>query len=239
MIGTFIDIGFVVIILIAFFVGVGEGFSKQFSRPLCGLIAIFGAIAVTAILYTFVAPLNFYIGLEEKAIGWFTAPFYTETAKDAQGLATVLSSGYLRLLAGQSELIWNGMANMGVYTLGEYFGKLIIKIAAQFIIWLVLYLAIKYLLYGIKYLMSKIARVVVFKSIDRIFGIIWSLTVTYIIVVGIILTAGELITSQFLPNIADIAANYLSQTTVVKFIHDTNIIGSFLSTFLGWPLFQI
>lgn len=239
MIGTFIDLGFGAIILIAFFVGLGEGFSRQFSRPMCGLIAIFGAIALTAVLYTFVEPLNFYAGLEEKATGWFTADFYSQQASDADSLAAILSGGYLKVLASSSEMIWNNMAAMNVSTLGTYFGKLIIKVATQFIMWLVLYLTIKYLLFGIKYLMTKIARVVVFKSIDRIFGFIWSLAVTYIIIIGIVLTAGELVTSQFFPSIADLVAGYIRETTLLKFAHNTNLIGSFLSDVIGWSLYTL
>ena len=239
MIGTFIDLGFAAIILIAFFVGLGEGFSKQFSRPMCGLIAIFGAIALTAILYTFISPLSFYTGLEEKAISWFSDDFYTQQVTDAESLAAVLSGGYLRVLASSAELIWGNMVNMEVTTLGTYFGKLIIRVAAHFIIWLVLYLAIKYLLFGIKYLMTKIARVVVFKSIDRIFGIVWALTVTYIIIVGVVLTAGELVTSNFFPSVADLVSDYMRQTTLLSFFHGTNIIGSFLSDLIGWPLYAL
>ena len=239
MISTFIDIGFVAIFLIAFFVGLGEGFSKQFSKPLCGLIAIFGAAALTMVLHPLIASVGFYGGLEAKATGWFSAAFYSQEATDAASLQTILSSGYLRILSNSAESIWNNMADMQVTTLGAYFGKLIIKIAAYFIIWLVLYLVIKYLLFGIKYLMSKIARVVVFKSIDRILGIVWALAVTYIIVIGIVLTAGEMITSKFLPNIADLAISYLDKTTVAKFFHNFNMIGSFIASIINWPLYSL
>lgn len=239
MIGTFIDIGFGVIILIAFFVGLGEGFSRQFSKPMCGLIAIFGAFGLTAVIYGLINQFSFYTGLEDKAMGLFTAEFYSQEASDPESLAAILDGGYLRILVSSADKLWARMVDMQVVTLGAYFGKLLIKIAAQFIIWLVLYLAIKYLLFGIKYLMTKIARVVVFKSIDRIFGLVWSLVITYIIIVGIILTTGELVTSKFFANIADLASGYIAQTSIVKFLHSTNVIGSFLSDLLGWPLYTI
>lgn len=237
--GTFIDIGFCVVVLIAFFVGVGEGFSRQFSRPLCGLVAIFGALGLTVFLYTIIANLGFYAGLETKAIAWFKADFYSQSATDAVSLSEILSGGYLRLLSSSSEMIWGKMSAMGVSTLGEYFGKLIIKIATQFVIWLVLYLAIKYLLFGIKYLMSKIARVVVFKSIDRILGLVWSLALTYIILIGIILTTGELVLGKFFPSIAELVTTNIAQTSIVKFLHNTNLIGSFVSSLLKWPLLAV
>lgn len=239
MIGTFIDIGFGVIILIAFFVGLGEGFSRQFSKPMCGLIAIFGAFGLTALIYGFVSQLGFYTGLEDKAMGIFTAEFYQQQASDTESLAAILDGGYLRILVSSAEKLWTKMVEMNVTTLGAYFGKLLIKIAAQFVIWLVLYLAIKYLLFGIKYLMTKIARVVVFKSIDRIFGLVWSLVITYIIIVGIVLTTGELVTGKFFAGIADMASGYIAQTSIVKFLHNTNVIGSFLADLLGWPLYSI
>lgn len=237
--GTFIDIGFAVIVIIAVFVGLAEGFSRQFSRPLCGLIAIFGAIGLSAFLFTLISRLGFYAGLEEKAIALFKASFYSKSVSSAEDLTAVLSSGYLRLLASSSEMIWGKMATMGATTLGEYFGKLLMKIATQFIIWIVLYLAIKYLLFGIKYLMTKIARVVVFKSIDRIIGLVWSLALTYIIVIGLILTTGEIVLAKFFPSIADLVSSYIAQTSIVKFLHNTNIIGSFVSSILNWPLLTV
>ena len=239
MIGTFIDIGIGVVILIAVIIGLAEGFSHQFSRPLCGLIAIFGAIGLAAFLYTIISPLDFYTALEAKATGWFTADFYTRQATDADSLAAILSDSYLRILSSSSGMIWAKMDAAGVTTLGEYFGGLIIKVATLFLMWLVLYLLIKYLLFGIKYLMTKIARVVVFKSIDKIFGLVWALALTYIVVISIVLTVGELVLGQFLPEMGNTVANFISKTTVVKFFHNTNVIGSFLSNLLGWPLLTV
>ena len=239
MMGTFIDLGFSVVILIAIIVGLAVGFSRQFSKPLCGLIAIFGAIGLTAIIYALISGLGFYANLEAKATGWFTAEFYTEEATDAVSLEAILSGGYLRILTSSAESLWEKMVAADVTTLGAYFGKLIIKVAAQFLIWVVLYLAIKYLLFGIKYLMTKISRVVVFKSLDRIFGLVWSLAITYIIVVSLILTTGELVLAKFIPNFAELVSEYIAQTSLVKFFHSTNVIGSFISDILGWPLLSI
>ena len=236
MIGTFIDVGFGVILLIAVIVGLAVGFSRQFSRPMCGLIAIFGAIGLTVVLYTLISPLDFYLGLEEKATGWFGAEFYSQEASDVDSLAAILSGGYLRILTSSAEQIWERMVTAEVSTLGAYFGKLAIKVISEFVIWLVLYLAIKYLLLGIKYLMTKISRVVVFKSVDRIFGLVWSLAITYIAVVSITLTVGELVLNKFVTDIADIMSQYLAETTLAKFFHNTNVVGSFISDLLGWPL---
>ena len=239
MVATFIDIGFGAIILIAAIVGLAVGFSRQFSRPLVVLIALFGAIGLTAVIYTLVSPLSFYSGLEEKATAWFTSDFYTQEATDADSLADILSGGYLSLLSSSSEMIWNNMEIAETTTLGAYFGKLVIRVASQFIMWLVCYLVIKYLLYGIKYLMSKISRVVVFKSVDRIFGLVWSLALTYIIVISIVLTTGELITAKFFEGIADTATSYMAETSLVKFFHNTNLIGSFIANLLNWPLYSL
>ena len=236
MLGTFVDLGFGVILLIAVIVGLAAGFSRQFSRPLCGLIAIFGALGLTAVLYTIISRLGFYASLEAKATGLFSAGFYSEEASDAESLAAILSGSYLRILTSSAELIWGKMLAAEVTTLGAYFGQLLVRVAAQFLIWLVLYLAIKYLLFGIKYLMTKISRVVVFKSIDKIFGLVWSLTLTYIVVVSVILTTGELVLGKFFADIANTASDIVAQTSLAKFFHNTNVIGSFISTLLGWPL---
>lgn len=239
MLETFIDVGFGAIILITAIVGLAVGFSRQFSRPLVVLIAIFGAIGLTAVVYTLISPLSFYGGLEEKATGWFTAGFYTEEATDAESLAAILSNGYLRILSSSSEMLWNNMSAAETTTLGAYFGKLIIRVAAQFIIWLVSYLVIKYLLYGIKYLMTKISRVVVFKSIDRIFGLVWSLAIAYIVVVSIVLTTGELVIGKFFNSLAEQITPHIAKTSLVKFFHNTNLIGSFIADLLHWELFAI
>ena len=234
--GTIIDAGFAVIVLVAAIVGLAVGFSKQFSHPMCVFIALFGAIGLTLVLYTVISPLDFYAGLEAKATGWFGAEFYLQEASDVESLTAILDSGYLRILSGSAETLWESMQAAEVTTLGAYFGALTIRVLAKFLLWVVLYLAIKYLLYGIKYLMTKISRVVVFKSVDRIFGLVWSLVLTYIIVVSIVLTTGELVLSQFLPDVADTVTGYLAEAGFAKFFHNTNIIGSFISDLLGWSL---
>lgn len=230
------DIGFGVIILVAVIVGLAVGFSRQFSRPLCGLIAIFGAIALTTIIFKLISPLGFYTTLEQKATGLFKAEFYTQEASDPESLAAILSTGYLRILSGSAEGLWGKMVSNGVATVGGYFGKLMVAIITKFLLWLACYLIIKYLLFGIKYLMTKISRVVVFKSMDKIFGLIWSIAITYIIVVGIVLSVGEMVLAKFFPNIGNILADIISRTTILRFLHNTNVIGSFMSSILNWPL---
>ena len=239
MIGTFIDLGVGAIILIAVIVGLAVGFSRQFSRPLVGLIAIFGAIGLTAVIYTLVSPLSFYGDLEVKATGLFASNFYTEEATDAESLAAILDSGYLRILTSSAEAIWSKMVITETTTLGAYFGKLLVRVVSQFLMWVVFYLAIKYLLFGIKYLMTKISRVVVFKSLDRIFGLVWSLAITYIVVVSIVLTTGELVLGKFFEGIAETATNYIRETSLLKFFHNINVIGSFIADLLHWPLFAV
>ena len=239
MLGTFVDLGFGAIILIAVIVGLSVGFSRQFSRPMCGLIAIFGALGLTAVIYTLLFPLGFYASLEQKAIDLFSADFYKAEPQSAETLAEVLNGSYLRILASSADKIWERMVAAETVTLGQYFGKLLVKVAAQFLIWLVLYLAIKYLLFGIKYLMTKISRVVVFKSIDKIFGLVWSLAITYIVVVSVVLTAGEIVLSQFFPNIGDTVAGIIASTRLVKFFHSTNVIGSFIASVCSVSLLTI
>ena len=243
-IGVLVNIGVSLIIAIAAIVGLAVGFTRQFSKPLVSILAILGAIILTMVLYPLIFSTGIFNGFVAKASGWFSAEFYSRPVTDIESLHAAIGDNYLRILAGSDEWVLaqmnNVLQNSGLeYTFGNFFGRLIVNAIIEFSMWLILYLIIKYFLYGVKYLLCKITQVVVFKSIDRILGIAWSLIWTYIIVVGAILTVSEIVIAQFIPGIEPTVATIINDAALLKLAHDTNVLGSFISNLLAMNLINV
>ena len=236
--GVFINIGIGLVIAIAAIVGLAVGFCRQFSKPLVGIVAIIGAIVLTMIIYPLIFSTGIFDKFVAKACGWFTAEFYQRPVTDVESLQAAISDNYLRILSGSAGWVFTQMSNVltdsGLdWTIGNFLGRAIVNIILEFSMWLILYLIIKYFLYGVKYLLGKITQVVVFKTIDRVLGLVWALLWTYIIVVGVILTAGELVIVQFFPGFESTAAGWINDAALLKFFHDTNVFGSFVGNIFG------
>lgn len=241
-VGSFIDIGLGVIFVIALIVGAVRGMCRQFSRPLVGIFSIAGAIVLVMVLYPLFAlssPMKSFIS---AASGWFKKELYTTPVATAEELGAVMDGSYLGVLKGLSGKMFSKMEAMLVpagleLTLGNFFGRIIVNIIVEFVMWLVLYLAIKYLLFGIKYLLKKITSVVVFKSIDKIFGIIWAIALTYIITISLIWTVAEIIIVKInSDNITAMFTGLIDDSAFFKFLHNTNVLGSFLAGLFGLKL---
>ncbi len=242
--GIIIDIAVGVIFFVALIVGVCMGMCRQFSRPLVGIVSIAGAICLTAVIYPLFALTAPMISFVSTAAGWFTNPIYSVAVGSVEELQQAISGSYLAVLNGVADKMFPYMQgileNTGLdITIGNFFGKIIVNVIVEFALWLAFYLAIKYLLFGIKYLLKKITSVVVFKSIDKIFGIIWSVALTYVIVVGIVLSAFEIVVSLAAPGFAETLSSWIAGTTVLKFLHNTNVLGSFIANMFGLPLLTL
>lgn len=243
-IGIIIDIALGLVILVAVIVGLARGFCRQFSRPLVGLIAIIGGVALVAIIYPLIMSTGILDGFVVKASGWFKPEFYKVQIDSVETLQATISDNYLRILSGSAEQMFARMEGMLLgtpfdMTLGNFFGLTFVNVVIEFAMWIIFYIAIKYLLFGIKYLLEKITLVVVFKSIDKILGLAWSLAWTYIIVLGVLLTAGEIVISQFVPDFAPTFAEYIKQSSLLGFLHGTNVLGSFIANLLGMNLIAV
>lgn len=242
--GVLINIGMSLIIAIAAIVGLAVGFTRQFSKPLVSILAILGAIILTMVLYPLIFNTGIFNGFVAKASSWFSAEFYSRPITDIESFNAAIKDNYLRILAGSDKWVFaqmtNVLQNSGLeFTFGNFFGRLIVNAIIEFAMWLILYLIIKYFLYGVKYLLCKITQVVVFKSIDRILGIAWSLIWTYIIVIGLILTVSEIVIVQFIPGFESTVASAIKQSVLLKLAHDTNILGSFISNILAMKLINV
>ncbi len=239
--GIFVDIGLVAIFLIAVIIGAVKGLCRQFSRPLLGLLSIAGAVVLVIVIYPLLANMGGMISFVSAVSGWFGNPMYTTVVSSAEQLSQTMSGSYLAILSGMSDTIFakmqSSLAPGGLpLTIGNWFGRMIVNVIVEFFLWLAFYLAIKYLLKGIKYLLMKITSVVVFKSIDKVFGIIWAAALTYLIVIGVVLTAAEVVIVRFLPGMTEWLTNMLAGSTVLRFFHNTNVLGSLLAGMLGAPL---
>ena len=235
-IGVLINIGIGVVIAIAAIIGLAVGFCRQFSKPLVGIVAILGAIVLVMILYPIIFNTGFLDGFVTKVTGWFSGEMYTREITDIESFQAAISDNYLRILSGSADRVFARMQSVlagSTMTMGNFFARLFVNFVIEFAMWLVFYLIIKYFLYGVKYLLGKITQVVVFKSIDRILGIAWSLLWTYIIVVGVILTAFEIVVVQFIPSFEPTVAQWINSASLLKLFHDTNILGSFISNLLS------
>lgn len=243
-VGNFIDIGIGVVILIAIVAGLARGFCKQFSRPLVVVISTIAAIFLVAIVYPLIIGTGILNGFIVKATSWFSGDFYTAPITNVEALRGIMTDNHLTFLSGSAHKIYNHMVLMLSktsfdVTIGSYFGLIFVNIICEFGIWLVFYLVFRLLLHGIKYLLNKMTEVLVFKSIDKFFGLIWSLLCTYFIVVGIILTLSEIVITQFFPGIEATVANWISDSILLNFAHSTNALGSFIANLLGVNLITL
>lgn len=243
-IGIIVDIVIGLAILVALIVGLARGFCRQFSRPLVGLISIIGGIALVAIIYPLILNTGILDGFIAKTSGWFSKDVYTTQIDSVDTLQAAISDNYLRILSSRADGFYARMDGMlgGIgaeMTIGNFFGLVIVNVICEFGMWVILYIAIKYLIFGVKFLLEKITLVVVFKSVDKIFGLVWSLAWTYIIVVGILLTTGEIVLTQFFPDSVNTVADVIGSSTLLNFFHGTNVLGSFIANLLGKSLIVV
>ena len=241
--GVFMDVTIGLVIAIAAIIGLAIGLTRQFSRPLVVIGSVIGGIILVMIFYPMIFNTGVLDGFVNKATGWFAADYYTRPVASVEEFQDAITGNYLQILSGVSDKVFAQMERVlkgaEVMTIGAFFGKGFVNVVIEFSMWLVFYLVIKYFLYGVVYLLGKITQVVVFKSIDRILGGVWALLWTYIIVVCFVMTIGELVISQFFPNIAPRVADFIGESKLLKLAHDTNVIGSFVANLLSVSMLPV
>lgn len=228
----YVDIGISAILLIALIVGIIKGFAKQFTGGFCGLIGLIGAIGLTLLIMPALVNGGTLNGLANAAAGWFSGEAFTVTIESYDDLiATLSSSGFLSILTTEniSARIWSTMTQAQMTTLGAYFGSICAKFIAGFVIWLVLLLIFKLIFWGVKKGLQKLATLPVLRTLDRIFGAIWSLAIGYVIIVVFILTAVEIVVVKWMPNMQETLKNIVENSTVFQVLHDTNVIGAYIA----------
>lgn len=237
--GLYVDIAVGAIALIAIIVGIVKGFSKQFSKGLCGFIAFLGSIMLTFILMPYIKKISLFSSFAATAGGWFKGDAFTVTITNIEELNSVLSESWLRILAKLSDRIFNAMQEFGFDTLGAYMGNIVAGLIVGFVLWIILLVALKYLLLGIKALLGKMAKLPVLNTFDRIFGMVWSVAVTYLIFVGLIITAAEIVIIKWVPAAQEPLQTIINDSHVFSFLHSTNVIGENIAKLLGIDLLAL
>lgn len=233
---TYVDIGISAILVIALVVGAIRGFAKQFSKGLCGFIGLVGATGLTLIIMPALQAAGTLSGFAATAAGWFSGEEFTKVVADEGELLGVLSDGFLKILSSLSSRIWIAMEKGGMTTLGQYFGDMCARFIVGIVMWIVLLLIIKFIFIGIKKLFEKLAKLPVLRTLDKIFGGIWSLLVAYIIIVPIIMTAAEIVIIKFAPALQPTLEDIVMNSAVFQVLHDTNIIGSYIARLVSVDL---
>lgn len=186
---NYVSIAILAVLLFSFIIGIVKGFSKVFTKGLCRLIAVIGAAAVAWLVATQIPAVATLIN--DKIIplssGWFKGGILGKELSNAAQLQELLSSQIvLSVFAGMSSALWSQISVLAVPTLGALLGKYIMTALVYLVLWLVAYLIIKYILFGIKYLLGEIAKVPVFNTIDRIIGAVVTALFGGAIAVGLV-----------------------------------------------------
>ncbi|MCM1194325.1 MAG: CvpA family protein [Firmicutes bacterium] len=238
---TIIDIAIGIIALIAAITGLVKGFTKQFVKGFCSLVSFFGALALAILLTPLIQQTEFFKNFSMTATGWFTADYFSTPVHSIEELNAVLGQSFLKILESVSDRIYtNTMLPGEMTTLGQYFGHVCATLIVGFVIWLLLLLIIKLALFGVQKLLTKLSQLPVLRTLDKIFGLVWSLGVTYLFVVCIGITAVEIVIVKFLPNQIDTFLRPLIENTFVfKVLHETNLVGSYIADLLGIDLLSL
>lgn len=226
-----LDFVLIGIALVAVIIGLKKGFAKMISRFLCIVVALGGSVAATFMLLTFIKNLPLFNSFVSITTGWFGQFFMTTSVASAGELEALLSGdgvGFFSVLAGLSAKLFDGMMASGVSTLGEYLGIVVATAIFAFAIWLVCYVAIKYVVLGVRKFLLWLAKIPVIRSLDKIFGMIFSVAVWYIAVVGVLYSAFVIVCAKFAPSLGSAALSLVNSSTVFTYVHHTNIIGELL-----------
>lgn len=234
----YVDIGISAILLIALIVGAIRGFAKQFSGIFCGLVGLIGSIYLTLIIMPILQKLSVFNSFAAFATGWFKSDMFSATIAGEAELLEALSSGFLKILSKLSPRIWAAMVANEMSTLGAYFGDLCARMIVGIVLWILLLILINLIFVGIKKLLKRLAKLPVLNILDKIFGAAWSVGIAYIVLVCIIITAAEIVIVKWLPkeNIINTINNIINNSTIFKFLHNTNVIGSYIARLLGVDL---
>lgn len=186
---NYVSIAIIAVVLFSFIVGLVKGFSKVFTKGICRLIAIVGAVAVAWLVATQIPAVKALIDqtLVPMAGGWFKSGVLGVQVNSVEELQQLFSSQIvLSALSGSAAALWAQISVLSTHTLGALLGKYIVIALVYIVLWLVAYLIIKYILFGVKYLLTEIAKVPVFNTIDKIIGAVVTTLIGGVISVGLV-----------------------------------------------------
>ena len=233
--GIIVDASICAIFLIVLIVGLLKGFVKQLSRFLRFIASLIGAILLTAIILQAIHNVGFFQSFEGITTGWFSGDAMIQEIHSSEELAQALSEHkVLKIIASQSEALYNDMLTISTEavpcnTLGAFLGHHVANLIAGFVLWILLLFILRLIFKGLIGLMKDIIVMPAFRTLDRIFGVLWAVGLTYAILIGIVLGGVEAAILKFAPNVWGKIADYIQGTTVLRWLHDTNFIGELLA----------
>ena len=234
--GIIIDVCLIAVFLIAVVIGLVKGFNKVFM----GFLSEIGGLAVAAALCSVIAnkllAIPQFANLSLTFANIFKAETANVTVTSLEELSALLTSGVWGLLAGKADYIWLKMQTYSTETLAAYGGYVMLKAITIFVCFIVLLLLVRFVLNTICKLFQKLNKHTVFKVLNMILGVVWAFSITYLLVVGVLLTGAEIVISKFMAdNIAGIQAA-IGDSAILKLLHDTNFIGRLISNSFSIPL---
>ena len=238
MTGTVIDIILGVILLIAIISGLVKGLSGQFTVILCALAATIFATVLTTMLSHPIMNIPVIASWQSIPTGWFTqeplntAVDLTMSAElGAQKIAELLGETPLSFMSFFSATIYSAMVSKSLATIAQFFGAFLLETFIDIVLWIVLYIAVYYLLRGFRALIRKIAEVPFFRVLDRLFGIIWSVAMTYLVIVVLLLTGTEIVIAKWFADFQPTFYQYVEQSVLLSNAHSTNVLGAMIAQF--------
>ena len=230
--GFIFDAASIAVLAIAFIIGLVAGFAKQTGKVICTIVGIVGGVVGCFVVMNFVLKtstgyIGFYSDMMDSVSGWFKGKSFTESVA---GLEVISKA------AQNSVYAQNDVAKL----LGEW----ALNGIAYVLMWIVAYLVVKYVLRGINLLLRKLAKVPVFKSIDRIFGGLWAIVLAYLLVFGVAYTAFVVICvnvgGENIENMLKfVREEAIGKSTVFKFLCDYNFIGIWWAKFANVDLVKL
>ena len=223
---TILDYGLLIFLVLTLAIGLKKGFAKMISATVCIIVALAASVVATIALLRLIKDTEIFGGLQGLATSWFKKPIMTtEVASQEQLVDVLANAGVLSVLKGLAGPIFSLMTRFGLDTLGEFFGFGIALVVVAFVLWLSIYLIFKYILLAFKKLLTKIAKVPVLKSIDKIAGAILSVGLGYIIVFGVLYSASAVVCAKFLPELGARVVAMADRSLLFSYVHHTNILG--------------
>ena len=235
--GTIADLVLVAIAVIALFTGGAKGLIKQLSGAFCVLLALVLATMLTSLIMTPVKTTGVFQNFVGTATNWFTNEMFKAEVTSAEELATILQNGGAwKILSGMAATIYASMEALGCTTLGQLCGNYVASLIVEIVLWIVLFVIVNAVLKFIAKQLQKVAQLPVFKPLDRILGAVWAVGITYVVLIGIVLTLAEIVVMKFAPDSTDAMLEFLKSSKLLSAANDTNVIGSLFADLLNVTL---
>lgn len=224
-VGNIFDCSLIALAVIVLIIGLCRGFAKQFGKGFCGFVGMILATITCFIVMMYadgtkaVEPLSkWFDSFEKITASWFSG-----------------NNGFGNFIAGLSSIEGIAKAAEKFGSVGALFGNITAHVIIDIALWIVAYLVFKYLLWGISALLRLLAKVPVFKTIDRIFGGMWAVAITYAVVIVVLYSVVVAVCVKhstdggFLANMLKVIKDGVEHSTVFKAVHDYNFAGLALS----------